>query len=77
MTDEEVEIVALELAKVGGLSWYPGREKGVLLRAVTERYRDQARAAIAAFDRCKSKKAKPNIVQKIEAIRLDVPSSCA
>jgi hypothetical protein len=69
LTDEEVEIVALELAKVGGLSWYPGREKGLLLRVVTDRYRDQARAAIAAFDRCKSRKTKPYRVQRMEGTR--------
>ena len=51
MTDEEVEIVAQELAKAGGTSWYPGRQTGALLRVVTDRYRNQARAAIAAFDR--------------------------
>ncbi|EIM26741.1 hypothetical protein MicloDRAFT_00032910 [Microvirga lotononidis] len=51
MTDEEVEVVAEELANVGGLSWYPGRTKGELLRAVSDRYRDQARAAIAALER--------------------------
>ena len=50
MTDEEVEIVAQELAKIGGTSWYPGREPGALLRKVSERYRDQARALIRAFD---------------------------
>lgn len=51
MNDQEVEIVAAELAKIGGTSWYPGREKGPILRVVTERYRDRARAAIAALDR--------------------------
>ena len=51
MTDEEVEVVAEELAKIGGTSWYPGREPGPLLKVVTDRYRDRARAAIAAFDR--------------------------
>ncbi|MBZ6075363.1 hypothetical protein [Microvirga puerhi] len=51
MNDEEVEVVAAELAKVGGTSWYPGREKGPVLRVITERYRDRARAAIAALDR--------------------------
>ncbi|MCB8821209.1 hypothetical protein [Microvirga rosea] len=51
MNDEEVEIVAAELAKIGGTAWYPGREKGSVLRVVTERYRDRARVAIAALDR--------------------------
>jgi hypothetical protein len=50
MTDEEVEIVAQELAKIGGTSWYPGREPGAILRPVTDRYRDQARVIIRAFD---------------------------
>jgi len=51
MTDEEVEVVAEELAKIGGASWHPGRQQGPLMRVVTDRYRDQARAAIAALDR--------------------------
>lgn len=51
MDEAEVEIVAEELAKLGGASWYPGRERGPILRVVHERYRDRARAAIAALDR--------------------------
>jgi hypothetical protein len=51
MSEEEVELVAEELAKIGGTAWYPGRQPGPLLRAVTERYREQARAAIAALER--------------------------
>jgi len=50
MTDEEIDIVAQELAKIGGTSWYPGRQPGRMLRLVSERYRDQARALIQAFD---------------------------
>ncbi|WP_210497287.1 hypothetical protein [Microvirga antarctica] len=51
MTDEEIEIVAQELAKVGGTSWYPGRQHGGMVRVVSDRYRDQARLIIEAFDR--------------------------
>lgn len=51
MTEEEIEIVAEELAKIGGVSWYPGREKGTLMRVVSDRYRDRARIAIEALDR--------------------------
>ncbi len=50
MTDEEIEVVAEELAKSGGLSWYPGRGQGSLMRLVTDHYREQARAVIAALD---------------------------
>jgi hypothetical protein len=50
MTDEEIEVVAEELAKSGGLSWYPGHTKGPLMRLVTDHYREQARAVIAALD---------------------------
>jgi hypothetical protein len=50
MTDEEVEIVARELAKIGGTSWYPGRQPGSILRLVSDRYRDQARAIIQTVD---------------------------
>ncbi|MCB8821056.1 hypothetical protein [Microvirga rosea] len=50
MTDDEVEIIAAELAKAGGHSWYPGRERGPF-KVVADRYRDRARLAIAALDR--------------------------
>lgn len=55
MTEEEIEIVAEELAKIGGVSWYPGREKGTLMRTVTDRYRDRARIAIEALDRYRAR----------------------
>ncbi|MGO4523483.1 hypothetical protein AB4097_01325 [Microvirga sp. 2MCAF35] len=51
MTEEEIEIVAEELAKIGGVTWYPGREKGTLMRVVCDRYRDRARVAIQALER--------------------------
>jgi hypothetical protein len=50
MTEDEVEVVAAELAKAGGVGWYPGRERGPL-KHVINRYRDRARLAIAALDR--------------------------
>lgn len=50
MTEEEVDLVAEEFAKIGGISWYPGREPGPLVRVVSDRYRERARAAIAALD---------------------------
>jgi hypothetical protein len=56
MTEDEIEAVARELAKIGGLSWYPGRTRGALLRAVSERYRDRARVAIAALERLRAGK---------------------
>ena len=54
MTDEEIEAVAEELAKAGGVSWYPGRTRGALLRPVSDRYRDRAKLAIAALDRVRT-----------------------
>jgi hypothetical protein len=54
MTEEEVEVVAEELAKIGGTAWYPGRQRGPLLREVTEPYREQARAVIAALERMRA-----------------------
>ncbi|MBJ6125513.1 hypothetical protein [Microvirga splendida] len=54
MTDEEIEAVAEELAKAGGVSWYPGRTRGALLRPVSERYRDRAKLAIAALERVRA-----------------------
>ena len=57
MTEDEVEAVAEELAKAGGVAWYPGRARGPLLRVVSDRYRDRARLAIAALDRYRAHKA--------------------
>jgi hypothetical protein len=57
MTNEEIEAVAEELAKIGGISWYPGRTDGPVLRPVSERYRDRARVAIAALDRIRAGQA--------------------
>ncbi len=57
MTDDEVEAVAEELAKAGGVSWYPGRPRGPILKVVSDRYRDRARLAIAALDRYRAQKA--------------------
>ncbi len=62
MTEEEIEIVAEELAKIGGVSWYPGREKGTLMRVVSDRYRDRARIAIEALDRYRARQ-KAGVVQ--------------
>ena len=59
MTDEEIEAVAEELAKAGGVSWYPGRTRGALLRSVSERYRDRAKLAIAALDRVRASNGDP------------------
>ncbi len=56
MTEEEIEVVAEELAKVGGVTWYPGREKGSLMRVVSDRYRDRARVAIEALERHRASK---------------------
>jgi hypothetical protein len=54
MTVEEVEVVAGKLAKVGGVSWYPGRQQGPLMQVVTDRYRAQARVVIAALERIRT-----------------------
>lgn len=53
MTDDEVEAVAAELAKAGGVSWHSGQERGPL-KLVMDRYRDRARLAIAALDRVRA-----------------------
>jgi hypothetical protein len=63
MTEEEIEAVAEELAKAGGLSWYPGRTRGPLLRTVSERYRDRARLAIEALDRVRARNQDLNAPQ--------------
>jgi hypothetical protein len=56
MTEQEVEVVAEELAKVGGLSWYPGRERGPVVKVVCDRFRDRARVVIAALERFRAGK---------------------
>jgi hypothetical protein len=58
VTEDEIEVVAEELAKAGGVSWYPGRARGPLLKVVSDRYRDRARLAIAALDRYRAQKAR-------------------
>jgi hypothetical protein len=55
MTNEEVEAVAAELAKAGGVSWHAGQERGPL-RLVMDRYRDRARLVIAALERLRAAK---------------------
>lgn len=55
MTDDEVEAVAAELAKAGGVSWHLGQERGPL-KLVMDRYRDRARLAIASLDRLRAAK---------------------
>jgi hypothetical protein len=55
VNDAEVEVVAQELAKAGGVSWHPGRTTGAVLRVVSDRYRDRARLAIAALERWRSR----------------------
>jgi hypothetical protein len=55
MTEDEVEAVAAELAKAGGLSWHSGQERGPL-KLVMDRYRDRARLAIATLERARAAK---------------------
>lgn len=59
MTEDEVDVVAAELAKAGGVSWYPGRERGPL-KIVSDRYRDRARLAITALDRYRASRQDPS-----------------
>jgi len=60
VTEDEVEVVAEELAKAGGTAWYPGRQQGPLIRIVSDRYRDRARLAIAALERYRANKTEAN-----------------
>ena len=63
MSEEEVECVAEELAKVGGVAWYPGREPNAILRVVSDRYRDRARVAIAALERLRASRQQTGTTQ--------------
>jgi hypothetical protein len=53
MTDDEVEIVAQLLARVGG-SWYPEQRTRPALRPVMTRHRDVARLVLSAIARDKA-----------------------
>jgi hypothetical protein len=55
MSDDEIEAVAAELAKAGGVSWHSGQERGPL-KLVMDRYRDRARQAIATLERVRAAK---------------------
>jgi hypothetical protein len=55
MTDDEVEAVAVELAKAGGVSWHSGQERGPL-KLVMDRFRDRARLAITTLERVQAAK---------------------
>jgi len=74
MTEDEVEVVAEELAKAGGVSWYPGREHGPLLKVESNRYRDRARLAIAALDRYRAQKASAAPQDSVEGEQAPAPS---
>ena len=65
MTEDEVEAVAAELAKAGGVGWYPGRERGPL-KHVADRYRDRARLAIAALNRLRAAQQGANPTDSLE-----------
>jgi hypothetical protein len=67
VTEDEIEAVAAELAKAGGVSWYPGRERGPLLKVVSDRYRDRARLAIAALDRYRAQRTGAASMDSVEA----------
>ncbi len=75
MTEDEVEAVAAELAKAGGVGWYPGRERGPL-KHVADRYRDRARLAIATLSRLRAGQQGSNAVGSI-AISQHEPGSSA
>ena len=77
VTEDEVEAVAEELAKAGGVAWYPGRARGPLLRIVSDRYRDRARLAIAALDRYRAHKAGMAPPDSIEVGQPEQPQASA
>jgi hypothetical protein len=64
MTDDEVEAVAAELAKAGGVSWHSGPERGPL-KLVMDRFRDRARLAIATLDRLRAAKHSPGEIKLV------------
>ena len=86
MTECEVEAVAAELAKAGGVSWHSGQERGPL-KLVMDRFRARARLAIAALDRVRAaeqsislgtvgmEQSGPNVQATLEPVSSDVVSA--
>jgi hypothetical protein len=60
MTDEEIEVVAEELAKLISVPWPPGHEMAPLMRVVTDCHRAEARAIIAALNRIRRGRSHPS-----------------
>ncbi len=61
MTDEEVELVAELLAKVGG-SWFPERTRPAL-RTINSRHREVAKLVVAELERAKAAKEQADLEQ--------------
>jgi hypothetical protein len=76
MTEEEIELVAQELAKAGGNSWHTGQVKNGVVRAVSNRYRERARVAIAALDRHRRQMTESRVADDLadELPPVDAPS---
>jgi hypothetical protein len=86
MTECEVDAVAAELAKAGGVSWHSGQKRDPL-KLVMDRYRDRAHLAIAALDRVRaaeqsislrtvgSEQPAPNAQATLETVSGDVVSA--
>jgi hypothetical protein len=74
MSESEVEAVAAELAKAGGLSWHSGNKHGPL-KLVMDRYRDRARLAIAALERVRA--GTQNIAAALDTDERTEPSATA
>ncbi len=53
---EEVDVMAEELAKTGGITWFPGRQRRhSTVGLVTEHYRARARVVLATLDRLRGR----------------------
>ena len=73
MTEDEVEVVAAELARASGVSWPSGPASGPR-KMVIDRYRDRARLAIAAVERVRAKDQDAAAGQRrIEGPAMDEP----
>jgi hypothetical protein len=59
MTDDEIEVVAEELAKLVSVPWAPGYETTPLIHVVTDSHRAEARAILAALDRIRPGRSGP------------------
>jgi hypothetical protein len=64
MSDIEVELVAQELARLGGASWEALTLGSAVSQVIANRYRKRARLVIAALDRQRQLIPDPRLLER-------------